>query len=132
NGISGIVIVLVLIIYFVASLPTMKQTMLRLAPARDRANTESITDQITDSVGGYVMGMVTLAFINAVLVLIVYSVLGLPFPLLLAVVAFMITLIPLVGSLLFWVIGTGIAVFVDPVSAIIFAAIYLVYMQVEA
>lgn len=132
NGISGIVIVLVLIIYFIASLPTMKQAMLRLAPARDRANTAIITDQITDSVGGYVMGMVTLAFINAVLVLIVYSVLGLPFPLLLAVVAFMITLIPLVGSLLFWVIGTGIAVFVDPVSAIIFAAIYLVYMQVEA
>lgn len=132
NGISGIVIVLVLIIYFIASLPAMKQAMLRLAPARDRANTEIITDQITDSVGGYVVGMVTLAFVNAILVLIVYSVLGLPFPLLLAVVAFMITLIPLVGSLLFWVIGTGIAVFVDPVSAIIFAAIYLVYMQVEA
>ena len=52
--------------------------------------------------------------------------------LLLAVVAFLITLIPLVGSLLFWVIGTGIALFVNPVSAIIFAAIYLVYMQVEA
>ena len=132
NGISGVVIVLVLIIYFVATLPAMKQAMLRLVPARDRSNTEIITDQITDSVGGYVMGMVTLAFINAVLVLIVYSVLGLPFPLLLAVVAFLITLIPLVGSLLFWVIGTGIAVFVDPISAIIFAAIYLVYMQLES
>ncbi len=133
NGISGIVIVLVLIIYFTATLPGIKQAMLRLVPARDRDNTAIITDQITDSVGGYVMGMVTLAFINALIVMILYSVLGLPFPLLLAVVAFLVTLIPLVGSLLFWVIGTGIALFGDNIIfALVFAAIYLVYMQIES
>ncbi|MGO2931022.1 AI-2E family transporter [Microbacterium sp.] len=132
NAISGVVIVLVLVIYFVATLPAMKQAMLRLVPARDRENTEIITDQITNSVGGYVMGMVTLAFINAMVVLLLYTVMSLPFPLLLAVVAFLITLIPLVGSLIFWVIGTGIALFVDPILALVFAAIYLVYMQVES
>ncbi|MGF6824656.1 putative PurR-regulated permease PerM [Microbacterium sp. ZKA21] len=132
SGISGAIIVLVLIIYFVATLPGMKQAMLRLVPARDRANTEIITDQITDSVGGYVMGMVTLAFINSLVVLLLYSVLGLPFPLLLAVTAFLITLIPLVGSVLFWMVGSVIALFSDPLLALIFAAIYLVYMQFEA
>lgn len=133
NGISGAVIVLVLIIYFVATLPGMKKAMLRLVPARDRANADIISTQITDSVGGYVMGMVTLAFINAMVVLILYTALGLPFPLLLAVVAFLITLIPLVGSLLFWVIGTGIALFGDNiVFALIFAVVYLIYMQVES
>ncbi|GAB3631782.1 AI-2E family transporter [Microbacterium shaanxiense] len=133
NGISGAVIVLVLIIYFVATLPGIKTAMLRLVPARDRANADIISTQITDSVGGYVMGMVTLAFINAMVVLVLYTVLGLPFPLLLAVVAFLITLIPLVGSLLFWVIGTGIALFGDNiVFALVFAVIYLIYMQVES
>lgn len=132
NAISGVVIVLVLVIYFVATLPTMKQAMLRLMPARDRENTAIITDQITDSVGGYVMGMVTLAFINAVVVLLLYTVMSLPFPLLLAVVAFLITLIPLVGSLIFWVIGTGIALFADPILALVFAVIYLIYMQLES
>ncbi|WP_448710336.1 AI-2E family transporter [Microbacterium profundi] len=133
NGISGVVIVLVLIIYFVATLPGIKTAMLRLVPARDRANADIISTQITDSVGGYVMGMVTLAFINSMVVLILYSALGLPFPLLLAVVAFLITLIPLVGSLLFWVIGTGVALFGDNiVFALIFAAVYLIYMQVES
>lgn len=132
NGISGMVIVLVLIIYFVATLPGMKQAMLRLVPARDRRNADIISTQITDSVGGYVMGMVTLAFINAVIVLVLYTVMALPFPLLLAVVAFLITLIPLVGSLMFWVIGTGIALFADPILALVFAVIYLVYMQVES
>lgn len=133
NGISGAVIVLVLIIYFVATLPSIKTAMLRLVPARDRKDADIISTEITDSVGGYVMGMVTLAFINAVVVLILYSVLGLPFPLLLAVVAFLITLIPLVGSLMFWVIGTGIALFSGNITfAIIFAVVYLIYMQVES
>ncbi|WP_341976558.1 AI-2E family transporter [Microbacterium sp. LTA6] len=132
TGISGAIVVLVLTIYFVATLPGMKKGMLSLAPARDRARTADITDLITDAVGGYVMGMVVLAFFNAMIALVLYTALGLPFPPLMATVAFCVTLIPLVGSVMFWVIGTGLALFTDPVAALIFGIIYLVYMQVEA
>ncbi|MBS1906558.1 MAG: AI-2E family transporter [Actinobacteria bacterium] len=132
TGISGGLIVIVLTLYFLATLPSMKTGLLRLAPARDRKGIDRITEQITESVGGYVIGMVGLAFINAVIVFILYLVLGLPFPPLMATVAFLITLIPLVGSVLFWIIGTGIALFTSPLLALIFAAIYVVYMQVEA
>ena len=132
TGVSGGLIVLVLTLYFLATLPSMKSGLLRLAPARDRRSVDRITEQITESVGGYVMGMVGLAFINAVIVFVLYLVLGLPFPPLMATVAFLITLIPLVGSVLFWIIGTGIALFSSPVMALIFAAVYVVYMQVEA
>ncbi|UNK70786.1 AI-2E family transporter [Microbacterium sp. H1-D42] len=132
TGISGVIVVLVLTLYFVAGLPSIKTSMLRLAPARDRERASDLTDQITDSVGGYVGGMVTLAFMNAIVVLILYMVLGLPFPPLMATVAFLITLIPLVGSVLFWIIGSVIAVFADPWQALIFAVLYLIYMQIEA
>lgn len=132
NGVSGIIVVLVLTLYFVAGLPTIKTAMLRLAPARDRERAHDITDQITDSVGGYVQGMVSLAFFNAMFTLIMYLILGLPFPPLMATVAFAVTLIPLVGPVLFWIIGTTIALFSDPTLALIFAAAYLVYMQFEA
>lgn len=132
TGISGIIVVLVLTLYFVAGLPSIKASMLRLAPARDRARAGDLTEQITDSVGGYVQGMVTLAFMNAIVVLILYMTLGLPFPPLMATVAFLVTLIPLVGSVLFWVVGSLIALFADPWQALIFAALYLVYMQIEA
>jgi predicted PurR-regulated permease PerM len=132
SGISGAIVVLVLTLYFVATLPSMKTGMLRLAPARDRARAGDIVEQITDSVGGYVMGMVILAFFNALLAFLLYVFLGLPFPPLMATVAFCITLIPLVGSVMFWVIGTGLALFTDPLAALIFGIVYLVYMQVEA
>ena len=132
TAISGAIIVLVLTLYFVATLPAMKQSLLRFAPARDRENVATITNQITDSVGGYVMGMVVLAFLNAVVVFFLHLFLGLPFPLLMATFAFMITLIPLVGSLIFWVIGSGLALLTSPLMALIFAIAYLIYMQVEA
>ncbi|GAA2872205.1 AI-2E family transporter [Microbacterium arabinogalactanolyticum] len=132
TGISGFIVVLVLTLYFVAGLPTIKTALLRFAPARDRERARGITDQITDSVGGYVQGMVILAFANAIVALVLYLALGLPFPPLMATVAFLVTLIPLVGSVLFWAIGSVIALFADPWHALIFAAVYLVYMQVEA
>jgi len=132
TGISGAIVVLVLTLYFVASLTGIKHSLLRLVPARDRARAGDITDQITDSVGGYVMGMVVLAFFNAILALLLYTFLGLPFPPLMATVAFCITLIPLVGSVMFWIIGTTLALFTNPVGALIFGIVYLIYMQVEA
>lgn len=132
TAVSGAIVVLVLTLYFVATLPMIKTGLLRLAPARDRARVGDIADQITDSVGGYVMGMVVLAFFNAILAFLLYLFLGLPFPPLMATVAFCITLIPLVGSVMFWIIGTGLALFTDPIGALVFAIVYLVYMQVEA
>ena len=132
TSISGAIVVLVLTLYFLASLPSMKQGMLRLAPARDRARAGDIVEQITDSVGGYVMGMVVLAFCNATLAFLLYFFLGLPFPPLMAAIAFCVTLIPLVGSVLFWILGTCLALFSNPIAALIFAAIYLVYMQIRA
>ena len=132
TGISGTIIVFVLTLYFLASLEGMKQWFVRLAPARNRTQVRTMTDQITVSVGGYLGGMVTLAFMNATFAGILYTFLGLPFPLLMAVVAFCITLIPLIGSVLFWAIGTSLALFTGWLPALLFAAIYMVYMQLEA
>lgn len=132
NAISGVIVVLVLTLYFVATLPSIKSGLLRLAPARERERAADITEQITDSVGAYVMGMVVLAFFNALLAFLLYVFLGLPFPPLMATVAFCITLIPLVGSVMFWIIGTGLALFTNPIAALVFALVYLVYMQIEA
>ena len=132
TGISGLLIMFVLTLYFIASLSTMKNTFYKLFPARNRIGVAEITEEITGSIGGYLMGMVTLAFFNAVVAFLLHVLIGLPFPALMAVIAFAVTLIPLIGSVLFWGIASALALFTSPVAAIIFAICYLIYMQLEA
>lgn len=134
TGISGVVAVVVLSLYFLASLSSMKRALVRLFPARSRESASSLVQEISRSVGGYLSGMVILAAMNAVVVFVLSTVLGMPFPLLLAVAAFCITLIPLVGSVLFWVAGTAVALLASDgvADAVVFGLVYLVYIQVEA
>lgn len=132
STISGVIIVLVLSLYFLASLPAIKAKVTLLVPAHARAQTGSMISQITDSVGSYLAGMVALAFCNSIIAGVLHFALGLPFPMLMAVVAFVLTLIPLVGSVLYWGVASALALFTGWVPALIFAAVYLVYMQVEA
>lgn len=132
GAISGSFIVVVLTLYFLASLSTMKLAFYRIAPARSRATVANLTDQITDSVGGYLIGMVILAACNAVIAFFLHLLLGLPFPALMALLAFLITLIPLIGSVLYWVAASSIALFSSPLLALIFAVVYLAYIQLEA
>ncbi|WP_022899732.1 AI-2E family transporter [Humibacter albus] len=135
SGFFGVLIVLILTIYFTASLPNMKRTAYELVPASKRARFADIAEQITDSVGKYVMGQVALALCNGILSAIFLTIIGAPFPLLLAVIAFLFSLIPLVGTL------TGSVVIVlltlvllpsSPITALIAAIWYVIYMQVEA
>ncbi|GAA4157504.1 AI-2E family transporter [Gryllotalpicola daejeonensis] len=132
TGLSGAVIVLVLSLYFLASLPAIKAAFTRLMPARSRPTASRMLAQIADSIGSYLGGMVVLAFFNAVVVFLLYLFLGLPFPVLMAVIAFAVTLVPLVGSVVFWVFGGVVALLSGPVAALVFAVVYLIYMQIEA
>ena len=131
-AISGALIVVVLTLYFVASLPAIKESLMQFAPARNRPKVRTMTNEITESVGSYLMGMVILAFFNSVVAFLLHLVLGLPYPLLMGVLAFSITIIPLVGPVLYWIFASVLALFTSPLSALIFAIAYLVYIQIEA
>lgn len=133
GGLAGAFIVLILTIYFTASTPNLKRAVYQLAPASKRARVMDLGEQITDSVGFFVIGQVSLGVINGVLSAIFLSIIDAPFPAVLAVIAFFFSLIPLVGTLT----GSTIIVLVclglgSPTTAIIAAVYYLVYMQVEA
>jgi predicted PurR-regulated permease PerM len=135
SGLFGTFIVLILTIYLTASTPSLKRAVYQLAPASKRERFIDLSEQITDSVGYYVMGQVTQGVINGVLSMIFLSIIRAPFPAVLAVVAFFFSLIPLVGTL------TGSTIIVlaclipglgSPATAIAAAIYYLIYMQIEA
>ncbi|AWB85242.1 AI-2E family transporter [Mycetocola zhujimingii] len=132
SGVTGATIVLILTLYFLASLRSMKGITYRFVPAYRRVNFAQITEEITGAVGRYVVGQVSLALVNGILSLIFLSIIGAPLPFLLAVIAFLGSLIPLVGTLTASIINTLICLFVSPLTALIAGIYYLVYMQIEA
>lgn len=131
-AISASFVVIALTLYFLASLAAAKRALYRLAPSRSRVRLEDLTERITSSVGSALIGSVILSSLNAGAVFILHLAIGLPFPALMAVIAFVITLIPLFGSVIFWVFASIIALFTSPVQALIFAIAYLVYIQLES
>ncbi|MCA0251606.1 MAG: AI-2E family transporter [Actinobacteria bacterium] len=132
SGITGGMFILILTLYFIASLRGMKTAMYRLAPAYARTKVAEITDHITSSVGAYISGMFILAVCNAVFSFILLSVLGVRFAALLAVLALFITMIPMIGSVTFWLIALSVCLFQSWWVGLVFGLVYFAYMQVEA
>jgi predicted PurR-regulated permease PerM len=132
NGFFGAVIVTTLSLYFMSAMSSFKGYLYRLVPSSKRKTFEHIAEQIAESVGRYVMGQVSIALINATAGLIMMSIVGVPFSLVLAAITFGLALIPLVGSLSGAIIVTLVALATNPVSAIVVGIYYAVYMQVES
>ncbi len=132
NGFFGAVIVITLSLYFMSAMSSFKGYIYRLVPSSKRSTFESLAEQISESVGRYVMGQVSIALINATAGLIMMTILGVPFSLVLAGITFGLALIPLVGSLSGAIIVTLVALASNPSTAIIVAIYYAVYMQIEA
>ncbi|MEL4318086.1 AI-2E family transporter [Leifsonia sp. YIM 134122] len=134
-GLFAVIIVLILTLYFTASLGSIKRATYQLVPASKRERFSDLTEQITASVGRFVVGQVSLGLINGVLSFIFLSIIQAPFPAVLASIAFLLSIIPLVGT----ISGSVIIVLVclipglgSPLTALVAAIYYIVYMQVEA
>lgn len=135
NGVFGGLIVFILTIYFVASMHTIKRVFYQLTPASKRERIMHLGDQITDSVGKYVVGQIALGVINGLLTFIFLSIIGASMPMVFAVIAFCGSLIPMVGTITASaIIVLSQLILMDPGTPTWWIAgiYYLVYMQIEA
>lgn len=136
GGLFGGLIILILTLYFTASLGSMKRATYQLVPATKRERFADLSEQITTAVGRFVVGQGALAACNGVLSFIFLSIIGAPFPAVLAFLAFLLSLIPLVGTITGSVIIVATCMIPGIGSSwltVLAAGIYyLVYMQVEA
>ena len=133
SGAFGLIIVLILTLYFVASLNNMKRGLYQLVPASKRAGFSDIAEQISHSVGRYVVGQATLALANGILSFVFLTIVGAEYPALFAFIAFLFSLVPLVGTLSGSILITLSCLLFDGIpTAIAVAIYYAIYMQLEA
>lgn len=138
TGVTGAIVVLILTLYFVSSLSSIKRGLYQLVPASKRPKFIDLAEQIAAAVGRYVIGQGSLALANGILSFIALTFI---FPIwvpvqysaLLAFIAFLGSLIPLVGTITGSIIITLLTLlFSGPQSAIFVGIYYLGYMQLEA
>lgn len=132
QGMFGTLIVLVLAVYILASLHGLKAWCYRLAPRSRRDRVQVLSEQITNSVGNYVMGQAVVALLNALYAFIVMSIVGVPYSLLLALVVVILAFIPLVGAVIAGILVSLIALTVGWETAVVYAIFYFGYLQFEA
>jgi len=132
SSISGLFFVLVLTIYFISSYDTTKDSLYRLINRSHRQSVIDYSEQILQNVGRYLSGMVTLAFLNATYSTILLLIIGVPGALLIGIIAFFITIIPLIGTVLTTLAMSLIAFIYNPSAGLLVLIFMLAYMQVEA
>ena len=131
SGVFSVLTVLVLTLYFVASLPAVKQASYALVPASRRTRVISLAEEIMRRVGSYAIGQVAVAGINAFFAWIMMSLLDLKFAAVLAVAVGFLGLIPMVGATLGATLVAIVAFFDEPKKALIVIIYFIVYQQLE-
>lgn len=129
---GNIFVVIVLTLYFLASLPKMKTALYTLAPASRRDRVSKLGDQIVRSVGGYVSGAFVIALCAGISTLVFLVIVGLAeYAVALALVVAILDVIPMIGATLGAVIVCAIAFATDVRAGIIAVIFYIAYQQIE-
>ncbi|ADU48926.1 AI-2E family transporter [Intrasporangium calvum] len=130
-GVFSILTVLVLTLYFLASLPSVKQAGYALVPASRRPRFISLAEEIMRRVGSYAIGQVAVAATNAFFAWIMMSLLDLPFAAVLAVAVGLLGLIPMIGATLGASVVALVAFFDEPKKALVVIIYFVIYQQLE-
>lgn len=127
----NVLTVLVLTIYFLATFERIKDLAYRLVPASRRERVRLLGDEILAKVGAYMVGALAIALLAGLSTFIFATVVGLAYPVALAIVVAVCDLIPQIGATLGAIIVSlvGFATSLPVgISCLIF---FIVYQQVE-
>jgi predicted PurR-regulated permease PerM len=131
NAVFGAFTVLIMTLYFLAALPSMKRQTYRLVPASRRERVTLLGDEVLARTGGFVSGALSVAFIAAFCSYVFLRIVDLPYAIALAVFVGLLDLIPLVGATIAAVVVSLIG-FTESVGVGVACVIfYVAYQQFE-
>ncbi|MEY3934768.1 MAG: hypothetical protein RI901_198 [Actinomycetota bacterium] len=131
SGLVSTITILVLTLYFLASLPQVINIGLRFVPATRRDRVSKLTNAIVGRIGSFVGGQAIIAALAAVFILIMGLIIGMPYPGPLAMVVLICGFIPLVGHFIGMTIVTVVSLTDSLTTAAIALGAYIVYVQIE-
>ena len=123
--------VLILTLYFLASLPNIKREVYRLVPSSRRQRISLLGDEILLRIGGYVSGAFTVGVIAGVASFVFLLIVGIPYPAALALLTGVLSLVPMVGATVAMVFVGAVGFFQSLSVGVACLVYYLLYQQVE-
>ncbi|WBQ07467.1 AI-2E family transporter [Kribbella sp. CA-293567] len=132
NALFSAFTILILTLYFLASLPSVKRAAYSLVPASRRNRVSILGDEVLNRVGGYVSGQFLVAACAGIFMFIFLEIVGLgQYAVALAIVVMFTAFIPMVGGLIGVVLVALIGFTAGLWVGIACLAYGIVYQQVE-
>lgn len=133
GGLFALVLVIVLSFYFAIQETGVEQFLRLVAPQKHEDYVVGLWQRAKKKIGLWMQGQLVLSLIVGVIVYLGLLLLGVPYALLLAIIAALFDLIPIFGSVVAGLVGTAIAFAVGgPTLAFFAAGLYFIVNQLEA
>ena len=126
-----VVSVTFLTLFGLIDLPRVRSSIGGLLYREKRERYGQITNRIIHTTSRYMLGNLAISVICAVVYGVTAAILGLPYPLALALIAGILDIIPNIGSLIAGIMIGIVALSVSLFALIVFVIVILVYQQVE-
>src|SRR5215218_617252 len=124
--------ILVITFFLVKDGNRLLEFFYRQLPTGRARRMRKIAGDISDAISGYVFGNFVISILAGLVTYVTLRILGVPFALPLAILFGFFALVPLVGATLGGILVGIVVAFVDfPVGLIIWAAVLILYQQVE-
>ena len=131
SGLVSALTILVLTLYFLASLPQVIDIGLRFVPASRRNRVSKLVNAIVGRVGSFVGGQAIIATIASIFILIMGLIIGMPYAGSLAMFVLICGFIPLIGHFIGMSVVTLVSLTKSPTTALVALAAYVIYVQIE-
>jgi predicted PurR-regulated permease PerM len=131
SGLLNIVLILLLTFYLVTDGPRIQEYALSFVPSSQRERARRVTSAMGRRMGGWLLGQIVVSTVVGVVTYVVLFFLGVPGALILAVVAAIAVVVPIIGPFLALVPPVLVALTQSPLLALITFIILFVFQQVE-
>lgn len=132
TGLLGVIVfsflLLIITLYMMMDKNYLLEKTLEMFPASSREKTKSIMVKISKKVGGFVIGQIVIMLTIGIVSMIVFTILGIKFSLILGVIAGLFDIIPLIGPLLS-VLIIGIVAFAQKPILALWAILAFILIQ---
>ena len=132
NFVTGLVLMVIILFFFLKDGPQMWEFLLRPFRGESYLRAERIGEKTVTVLGSYVRGTATVAFVDAVGILIGLLILQVPLAIPLAVLVFLLAFIPIVGATVAGILAALVALVANgPVNALFVVAVVVLVNQLE-